>query len=456
MKKYKNKKIWDLYSLQYAFLVAGMVMTLIAVLLVSYGLLATPRLMQNQCTYEEVLEKEGNLAGHAATFEVVEDPVKVGEYGNGKHGHYYLVTNGERYIISKMSDNECDEISGWLQQNGSYKLEGITYYIADKDEREEIAENVSRELGANITADNLQDKLGAVQITFTKFNYLSMFVENYIANIIFGGVIILFGLPLLLGFRKELRGIRRITSLSGITADDIDRESMKKGARWLSSIKIYLTKDMLVGLRTDYMKDYDDQVALRYEDICSVYGYNAKRKYGMPSSAKGRYLVCAEAKDGRKYVLSDSTLFGNSRDADVSDDSIVLFKELEKRAPHIATTPANGKYQVFRYPFYVYLSEGKYAEGTEAYEKLGDFREELEWRFEQDNLKQYYPIMEAIFKMSMAFKEDGFVEITVGYFEEYEEQIRADMDEFLQGQLKDGWGADEASEDDEIVVFCQK
>ena len=56
----------------------------------------------------------------------------------------------------------------------------------------------------------------------------------------------------------------------------------------------------------------------------------------------------------------------------------------------------------------------------------------------------------------MTFKEDGFVEITVGYFEEYEEQIREDMDEFLQGQLKDGWGADEASEEEEIVIFCQK
>ena len=454
MKKYKNKKIWELYSLKYAFFVAGMVMTFIAVLLIGYGLLATSRLMQQQCSYEEVLEKEGNLAGHAATFEVVEDPVKVGEYGNGKHGHYYLVTNGERYIISKMSDDESDEISGWLKQNGSYKLEGITYYIADKDEREEVAENASRELGADIPADNLQDKLGAVQITFTKFNYLSMFAEKYIGNIIFGGFIILFGLPMLLGFRKELKGIRRIISLSGITADDIDRESMKAGARWLDTMKIYLTKNMLVGFRADYMKDYDNQVALRYEDICSVYGYNAKPKYGMPSNAKGRYLICAEAKDGQKYVLSDSTLLGDSRD--VSDNSIVLFKELKKRAPHIATTPADGKYQVFRYPFYVYLSEGRYAEGTEAYEKLGDLCEELEWRFEQDNLGQYYPTMEAIFKLSLVFKPDGFVEITVGYFEEYEEQIKADMDEFLLGQLMNGWGNDEVSEAEEIVVFCQK
>ena len=46
-----------MYSRQYGFLVAGMVMTIIAVLLIGYGLLATPRLMKNQCTYEEVLEK---------------------------------------------------------------------------------------------------------------------------------------------------------------------------------------------------------------------------------------------------------------------------------------------------------------------------------------------------------------------------------------------------------------
>ncbi|MCR5209925.1 MAG: hypothetical protein K6C99_06925 [Lachnospiraceae bacterium] len=262
-----------------------------------------------------------------------------------------------------------------------------------------------------------------------------------------------YGLPLFFGFRKELKGIRRIISLSGITADDIDRESMKKGARWLGSLKIYLTKNMLVGLRADYMKDYDDQVAFRYEDICSVYRYNAKPKYGMPSNVKGRYLICAEAKDGKKYVLSDSSVIGDSRD--VCDESIVLFRELEKRAPHIATTPADGKYKVFRYPFYIYLSGGRYEEGPEAYEKLGDFCEELEWRFEQDNLMQHYPTVEAIFRMSMVFKPDGFVEITVGYFEEFEEQVRADMDEFLRKQLM-AWGNDEEWEEEETVVFCQK
>ena len=64
--------------------------------------------------------------------------------------------------------------------------------------------------------------------------------------------------------------------------------------------------------------------------------------------------------------------------------------------------------------------------------------------------------MEAIFKLSLVFKPDGFAEITVGYFEEYAEQVKADMDDFLQGQLMDGWGNDEGSEAEEIVVFCQK
>ncbi len=36
------------------------------------------------------------------------------------------------------------------------------------------------------------------------------------------------------------------------------------------------------------------------------------------------------------------------------------------------------------------------------------------------------------------------------------EQIKADMDEFLLGQLMNGWGNDEVSEAEEIVVFCQK
>ena len=342
MKKYKNKEIQDLYSLKYIFYMVGLVMTILAVLLLGYGLLATPRLMKEQCTYEKLLGKEGNLAGHAVRFKVVEDPVRVGEYADGKHGHYYLVTNGERYIISQITDDECDEICEYLKQNGSYKLEGITYYIGDKDERKEIAENASKVLGANITADNLQDKLGAVRIKLTKFTYLSMFREGYILNIIFGGIFLILGLPMFIGFGKELKGIRRIVSLSGITADDIDRESMEPGAMFLYSMKIYLTENMIVGLRVDYMKDYSDQVALRYEDICRVYGDKGEKKYGMPSNATGRYLIYAEAKDGQKYILSDTTLFNYN--SDVSDEERVLFKELKKRAPHIVTKPAEEKY----------------------------------------------------------------------------------------------------------------
>ena len=58
MKKYKNKEIWDLYSLKYIFYMVGLVMTILAVLLLGYGLLATPRLMKEQCTYEELLGKQ--------------------------------------------------------------------------------------------------------------------------------------------------------------------------------------------------------------------------------------------------------------------------------------------------------------------------------------------------------------------------------------------------------------
>ena len=46
MKKYKNKELWDLYSLKYIFYMVGLVMTILAVLLLGYGLLATPRLMK--------------------------------------------------------------------------------------------------------------------------------------------------------------------------------------------------------------------------------------------------------------------------------------------------------------------------------------------------------------------------------------------------------------------------
>ncbi|SEQ88796.1 hypothetical protein SAMN02910369_02622 [Lachnospiraceae bacterium NE2001] len=46
----------------------------------------------------------------------------------------------------------------------------------------------------------------------------------------------------------------------------------------------------------------------------------------------------------------------------------------------------------------------------------------------------------------------GFAEVTVGYSASFENEIKANMNEFLREQLKDGWG-DYVGED-EMITFC--
>ena len=147
MKRYKNKDIRSKYSVEFWFMVSGMVLSILSILLIVYGLFATVRVMKARCPYEEVLESYGRHAGQVATFEIVEEPVWVGK---ATRADYYLVTDGSRYIISEMKKSRYEKIRDEVKASGKYDLEGMTLIIADKDERNEVAENVSKELGENI------------------------------------------------------------------------------------------------------------------------------------------------------------------------------------------------------------------------------------------------------------------------------------------------------------------
>ena len=155
MKRYKNKDIRSKYSVEYWFMVTGMVVSILCILLIVYGLFATVRVMKARCPFEEVLEKGGRHAGHVVTFEIVEEPVWVGK---ATRADYYLVTDGNRYIISEMKKSRYKKIRDEVKSSGKYVLDGMTLIIADDDERREVAENVSKELGEDINIYNFDDE----------------------------------------------------------------------------------------------------------------------------------------------------------------------------------------------------------------------------------------------------------------------------------------------------------
>lgn len=449
MKRYKNKEIRELYSLKFAFAVTGMIFTILSTLLIVYGLIATVRVMNDRHPYEEFLKRDGNHAGHIATFEVVEKPIKV---GNAYRANYYLVTDGNRYIISEMKEWIYEEVRDEVELCGKSDLEGMTFYISDKDERKEIAENVSRELGKKVTEENLDDVVGDVRIKYTPFNYISVFWTGYLVNIILGGLFLIVGGAMWIGFSAELRASRRFISLSNVTAEDVDREASEPDAVCYSRIQVCLTRTMLVGMRADISSGYYDQVAFKFEEIRRAFGVTEVTNLG--GTRKRKFKIYVEAADGQQYVLSD--IEPTYAADEVMAERVSLFEKLKGIAPHILMEPADARYEVYRYPFYVGDSDSSegMAEGTEAYEMVSDYLDELVWEFEQDNIAQSYQNPEAIFSMKIAFTQAGFAEVTVGYFAKFENEIKANMNEFLREQLMEGLG--EYVSEDYMIRFCEK
>lgn len=449
MKRYKNKDIRSKYSVEFWFMVSGMVLSILSILLIVYGLFATVRVMKARCPYEEVLESYGRHAGQVATFEIVEEPVWVGK---ATRADYYLVTDGSRYIISEMKKSRYEKIRDEVKASGKYDLEGMTLIIADKDERNEVAENVSKELGENINIYNFDDELGDVQLKYAKYNYFSILWTGYAANLIVGGVFLLFCLPMWIENSTVLKNSKQFISLSNITADDVDRAASEAEVKWYDGLYVCGTKTMLVGFRVDHSQEYKEQIAFKYDEIRRIYSVTNLVSTG-GTAKKEKVKTYVEAADGNKYILSD-TDFRFSMDGYA--EVVALFEDLKEIAPHVIQEPADARYEVFRYPFFVPDSDstGRMAEGAKAYELASDYLIEMVWRFEQHNPASDYEKPEEIFSMKIAFTQTGFAEITVGYFAEFENDIKANMDEFLRRELREVW--DECMGEDEVVVFCEK
>ena len=319
----------------------------------------------------------------------------------------------------------------------------MTHYIFKKNTRNEIVSEVERLIGQNVIADCLDDERGIVCIEYMKLNFWNVFKSGWgLVGIIFG----IIGFPIFYGSFNEIKASRKVISLSNITAKDIDEEANKDGSIWLNSLRIYITENMVLGIISDGNK-HEGQVALRYNEIQRIYGYNKVPEDAAPYKS-GNYIIEAIATDGNKYTLSDSKLLIFADD--VVAEAEALFMQIKKRNPNVQYGPENVKYLTYRFSYILVESEEEEEDDDALTEtiKVNAINEAIKdndkpdiiMDFNQTNLPCHFKPADAIVSMNMSFPEDGIVEITTGYFGDRENEVEPKLYDFLKGQLMDGWG----------------
>lgn len=425
--RYKNKNIRFYYSVMYVIFIVGTVLESLALLCLVIGFISTGKSLKNVQPIDSILLESGNRATKSAYFDIVEAPVFL---GTEKKCNYYLLTDGNKYLVAEIDDDEYDEIKSAVEASGSYHIEGITHYIYDKKKRSEFALEAERFTGQDVIAESLDEERGILYIEYMKMNFWNVYKSGWgLAGIIIG----IIGLPIFFGGRFEIKASRKVISLSNITANDIDDEANKEGSIWLDSLRIFITENMVLGIISDGNK-HEGQVALRYNEIQRIYGYN-KVPEGLSPYREGYYIIEAIATDGNKYTLSDTKLLFSAEDAVAETDELIM--QIKKRNPNVQYGPENVKYLTYRFSYILVDLEGEDALSETI--KDND-KPDIIMDFNQTYLPLNFKPSDAIVSMNMNFPEDGIVEITTGYFGDRENEVEPKLYDFLKGQLMDGWG----------------
>ena len=425
--RYKNKNIRFYYSVMYVIFIVGTVLESLALLCLVIGFISTVKSLKNVQPIDSILLESGNRATKSAYFNRVEAPVFL---GTEKKCNYYLLTDGNKYLVAEIDDDEYDEIKSAVEASGSYHIEGITHYIYDKKKRSEFALEAERFTGQDVIAESLDEERGILYIEYMKMNFWNVYKSGWgVAGIILG----IIGLPIFFGGRFEIKASRKVISLSNITANDIDNEANKEGSIWLDSLRIYITENMVLGIISDGNK-HEGQVALRYNEIQRIYGYN-KVPEGLSPYREGYYIIEAIATDGNKYTLSDTKLLFSAEDAVAETEELIM--QIKKRNPNVQYGPENVKYLTNRFSYILVDLEGEDALSETI--KDND-KPDIIMDFNQTYLPLNFKPSDAIVSMNMNFPEDGIVEITIGYSGDRENEVEPKLYDFLKSQLMDGWG----------------
>ena len=424
---YKNKNIRSNYSIMFGVFIVGAVLTALCLLTTVLGLRSAKKTLDHVQHIDEALQDSGNLAGKAVYFDITKEPVLLCKAS--KRSKYYLLTDGNVYRVGELSKSEYKKIKSGVEATGTYHVQGMTHYIADTEKRNKVASEAEKITGQSLSSVSMDDVLGEVCIEYMKINFWNIFRNKSGVVAIVLGII---GIPVFLGGIYEMKLSRKVLSPGKITANDIDKEACKKGSRWLESLKIYLTENMVIGIRSEGGTDYEGQVALKYGEVQRIYAYN-KVAGGSDTDRPGkieRYIIEAVATDGKKYILAAAKNWG------VWDGLIAerenLYKHIKKKNPGALFEPEGVKYKTCRFS---YIVETEDTEGAKTAKPDESTKEDIVMHFEYSNPAASFQPADAIVSMKMIFPAEGLVEITTGYFGDRADEVEPALYDFLKDRL---------------------
>jgi len=170
----------------------------------------------------------------------------------------------------------------------------------------------------------------------------SAFSAPYSLEFILGGIFTVFGLVLLVLNAGQLVMSRKIESVSGITADEIDKEACKEESIWFPLLHIYITENLIAGFSSDIGNLQFSQMAFHYNEIKKVSSQKIdpsnsemlkdRPNYGVTNN--GKYKIVVVAEDEKEYVLSEILINGYVN-ANIDEEMDLLFAEIKKKSDDI-------------------------------------------------------------------------------------------------------------------------
>lgn len=288
-----------MYSVYFAAYVVGLVLAGIGVLLLVCAFIFAGVKYNDRMHLDDAMELSGNHAVRCVYFDITEDPIKAGA---DKHDTYYLITDGTEYRLVVLKDKDLSEIRKGLEKAVPFRSEGMTRYIIDKAANREIAHKASEVLRRNVTTDNMDHVLGDVCFTYLELTYKNVLFDGYLVNLVLGVMLLITGGIMFAGMRYDLKGTRVVTSLSGITADDIDNAASDPKSIFMSQ-NLLISPDMVIGFTHDAGKERYGQVALRYNEIVRLYAYNKSKVPGTVTANNCYSVIEAELQMGTSMLF---------------------------------------------------------------------------------------------------------------------------------------------------------
>ena len=437
---YKNKNIRFYYSVAFTVFMVGAILMTVSFLIIILNLAPTAEKIRNEQHLDTVLLDSGNHASRVVYFDITEVPIYL---GNEKKAKIYLISDGKEYRLAELDDKEYKDIKSRVEATGSYRVEGMTEYIVDSKARNIIASEAGKIIGENVSTFSMDKIFGDVCIICVKVNFFSVFYHGIgLAGVILG---IISAIPFFGGL-YEVRTSRKVISLGNITAKDIDEEANKEGSIWLDSLRIYLTENMVLGIISD-AKSHEGQVALKYDEICQIYGYNKIINQENPTK-NARHIIEAVATDGNKYILSDAEMWKENLMSETEE----LFQQIKDRNSNVKYEPDDVKYKTFRFRYALVNSEGKELSDKKIDD---DTKQDIMMNFAEYNPLYYFKPADAVISMKISFPEESFpeegiVEITAGIWGDKDVEVEKELFDSLEQKMMDGWDIDYSDDDDEF------